>query len=52
METLLAIAIAVVVIAGLLAFTGAIRVATVVARFVFYIGLIVFAGLLLVYLVG
>lgn len=51
METLLVLVIAVVVIAGALAFSGAIKAATVVARFVFYIGLVVLLGLLIAYFI-
>lgn len=48
MESTLAIIAAVVAISGLLAFTGAVKAATTVARFVFYIAVVVLVGFLLV----
>lgn len=52
METAIAIVLFVVVVSGLLAFTGAIKAATVIARFVFFIGVVVAVGLLLLYLLA
>jgi len=46
-ESLLGIVFFIVVISGFLAFTGAIKVATTVAQYVFYIGVVVFAGVLI-----
>ena len=50
MDTALFITAIVVVIAGFLAFTGAIKAAAVTARFIFYIGVVVFLGLLAFFL--
>lgn len=52
MEPILAITLFIVLVAGILAFTGVIKAATVAARFVFYIALVVFVGVLIAYLVA
>lgn len=51
-EPILAITLFIVLVAGILAFTGVIKAATVAARFVFYIALVVFVGVLIAYLVA
>ncbi len=51
MESLLGIVFFIAVISGFLAFTGAIKVATVAARYIFYIGVVVFVGVLIAMMV-
>ena len=47
MENILGIVFFVVVISGFLAFTGVVKAATVVAQYIFYIGVVIFAGVLI-----